>query len=482
MKENSTSGSAISTFRAGDNSPISSVEQKHEGPAAVLSLTDAVALIVGVVLGAGIFRTPSMVAANVDSGTLFLLAWLMGGFVSLVGALCYAELATSFPNTGGDYHFLMRAFGRRLAFLFAWARLSIIQTGSIALLAFIFGDYASRIWNLGEFSSVIYAALVVISLTSINILGLRLGTGTQKFLTSVEVAGLLMIIVAGFFYAPELSVTRTPASDPSAGSSSTGLAMVVVLLTFGGWNEAAYISAEMKTGKKQIAKALIISIIVITSIYVLVNMAFLTGLGLDNMARSEAVAVDLMQVTIGQAGVLFIGLLVAISSLTSVNATIFTGARSNYALGRDFPVLKRLSKWNTRRAAPVNAFLIQGVISLLLISMGLFTRKGFETMLEYTAPVFWFFFLLIGISLFVLRYKEPATDRPYRVPLYPVTPIIFCLMSAYLLYSSIVFTGVGAFVGIGILLVGLIVLLVIERSTRRSLAIPYLGDYESIEK
>lgn len=460
MKENSTNGSATSILGAEAKSSASSVEQRHEGPSAVLSLTDAIALIVGVVLGAGIFRTPSIVAANVDSSTLFLLAWLMGGFVSLVGALCYAELTTSFPNTGGDYHFLMRAFGRRLAFLFAWARLSIIQTGSIALLAFIFGDYASRIWNLGEFSSVVYAALVVISLTSINILGIRLGTGTQKFLTLIEVAGLLMIIIAGFFYAPQPKGAELVPSLPAASASSAGLAMVVVLLTFGGWNEAAYISAEMKAGKKQIAKALIISIVLITGIYLLVNLAFLKGLGLHNMAKSEAVAVDLMEVTMGQTGVLFIGLLVAISSLTSVNATIFTGARTNYALGRDFKVLNRLSQWNTHRSAPVNAFVVQGIISLLLICLGLFTRKGFETMLEYTAPVFWFFFLLVGVSLFVLRYKEPAAERPYRVPFYPLTPIIFCLMSAYLLYSSIVFTGPGAFVGMGVLLAGLLVLFV----------------------
>lgn len=472
MKENSTNGSVISMFRAKGTSSLNTVDQKLEGPAAVLSLTDAIALIVGIVIGAGIFRTPSLVAANVDSNTLFLLAWLMGGFVSLMGALCYAELTTTFPNTGGDYHFLMRAFGQRLAFLFAWARLSIIQTGSIALLAFIFGDYASRIWNLGEFSSVIYAALVVISLTFINILGIRLGTGTQKFLTSLEVAGLLMIIVAGFFFTPEAAVSEVPASASSGGGSSAGLAMVVVLLTFGGWNEAAYISAEMRKGKQQMAKALIISIILITSIYLLVNMAFLRGLGLENMAGSEAVAVDLMQVTMGQAGVLFIGLLVAVASLTSVNATIFTGARTNYALGRDFPLLTRLSQWNSRRSVPVNAFLIQGVISLLLISLGLFTRKGFETMLEYTAPVFWFFFLLVGISLFVLRHKEPDAERPYRVPFYPFTPIIFCLMSAYLLYSSIVYTGLGAFVGIGVLLAGFIVLLVVKRNSRSNLTAP----------
>ena len=457
MKENIIDGSA---------SAITTLVSDHKDrkePASVLTLVDAIALIVGIVIGAGIFRAPSLVAANSDSEAMFLIAWLAGGIVSLVGALCYAELTTAFPNTGGDYHFIRRAFGKQTAFLFAWARLSVIQTGSIALLAFIFGDYASRIFSLGEYSSVIYAAMAVISLTAINIIGITFGTGTQKLLTAVEVSGILIVIAAGFFLAPaDAGLTVT---EPGVGgsNSSAGLAMVIVLLTFGGWNEAAYISAELRSGKRQLAKALIISIVLITAIYVLVNMAYLNVLGLRNMAASEAVAVDLMEATVGQNGVVLIGLLVAVSALTSANATIFTGARTNYAFGRDFPVLTSLSQWNFRKSAPVNAFLVQGAISLALVSLGLITRSGFEAMLEYTAPVFWFFFLLVGISLFVLRRKEPDAERPFRVPLYPVTPLIFCLMSAYLLYSSVVYTGLGALVGIAVLLAGAILLLVVRR-------------------
>ena len=436
----------------------------HENgvPKSTLSLVDAIALIVGIVIGAGIFRSPSLVAANTDTDIMFLLAWLLGGIVSLIGALCYAELTTAFPNTGGDYHFLCRAFGNRLAFVFAWARMSIIQTGSIALLAFIFGDYISKIFSLGEFSSVIYAASVVILLTTINCLGITLSSGVQKILTSIEVLGILLIIAAGFFLAPA-NAGMSPVLPVATGkNSSAGLAMVIVLLTFGGWNEAAYISAELRSGKRQLARALIISLIIITIIYILVNMAFINVLGLANMAASDAVAVDLMQATLGQPGVMLIGFLVAISALTSANATIFTGARTNYSLGRDHKVFSGLSKWNSKTSAPVNAFLLQGAISLALISLGIFTRSGFETMLEYTAPVFWFFFLMVGISLFVLRKKEPHAERPFRVPLYPITPILFCLTSTYLLYSSVVYTGLGALVGIGVLLIGIILIVVLK--------------------
>lgn len=441
------------------------------GPKPQLSLSDAVAIIVGIVIGAGIFRTPSLVAANTSSDSLFLLAWVIGGVVSLIGALCYAELTTAFPNAGGDYHFLRRAYGKRAAFLFAWARMTVIQTGSIALLAFIFGDYFSQLYRLGEFSSVIYAALVVIVLTGINALGIQLGTGVQKLFTATEIIGALIVIAAGLLFAPPLAAESTatalpPGSDDSG--SFIGLAMVFVLLTFGGWNEAAYISAELKDGRKRMVKALLISLVIITVIYLLINLAFLKALGHQAMAESDAVGVDLLQLVWGPTGVWLIGVLVAVSALTSVNATIFTGARTNYAMGKDFPVFAILGKWNRKTSGPLNAFIIQGVISLALISLGLFTRSGFETIIDYTAPVFWFFFLLVGISLFVLRNKEPDTPRPFRVPLYPVLPLIFCFSSAYLLYSSLAYTGIGALVGVGVLATGVLMLFIFRIKNRRA--------------
>lgn len=431
--------------------------ENTDKPKPTLGSGDAVAIIVGIVIGAGIFRSPSLVASSVDSESLLLTAWFLGGLVSFIGALCYAELIAAFPNAGGDYYFLLKAFGKKLAFLFAWARMSVVQTGSIALLAFIFGDYMAQLIDLGPYSSVLFAALIVILLTAINIMGLKLGTGTQKFLTTLEVLGILLVIVAGFFFipaAPETAALAVP--DGGDGIGSLGLAMVFVLLTFGGWNEAAYISAEVKSGRGMMVKALIISIVTITVVYFLVNMAYLRGLGLEGMAASNAVAGDLMEIAFGEVGLILMALIVVIASLTSANATIFTGARSNYALGRDFPIFSALGKWDTKTSGPVNAFIVQGVVSLILISLGLFSRSGFETMVEYTAPVFWFFFLLVGISLFILRIKEPNVRRPFKVPLYPLTPLIFCGTSAYLLYSSIAYTGWGALVGVGVLLAGVL--------------------------
>jgi amino acid transporter len=425
-------------------------------------------LILGTVLGAGIFRTPSLVASNAGGEGAFLFAWGLGGTLSLVGALCYAELATAYPDAGGDYHFLRRAFGYRLAFLFAWARLAVIQTGSIALLAFIVGDYAARL-GVGPSSSAVYAALVVALLTGLNAAGIRPSSAAQNVLTSGVVLGLLLVVGAGLSVAsPGGSPTDVPVAS-ATGSSAFGLSMVFVLLTYGGWNEAAYVSAEVESPGRNMVRALVWSILIVTGLYLLVNWAYLRGLGHAGVAASTTVAADLVERATGTVGAQLVSALIVLAAIASVNATILTGARTAYALGRDFPPLAFLGRWSPRTETPVNALLIQGGIALALAALGGWTRNGFATMVEYTAPVFWLFLLLTGVSLFVLRRTAPAAQS-FRVPLYPVTPLVFCATSAYLLYASLAYTGVGAFIGMAVLGVGGLVLagLSVPRETRSS--------------
>jgi APA family basic amino acid/polyamine antiporter len=426
----------------------------HDTLQPLLRVRDAVGLIIGIVVGAGIFSAPSLVAANSGSSIGMLAAWVVGGLISLAGAMCYAELATMHPHPGGDYHYLKLAFGRSISFLFAWARLTVIPTGSIALLAYVFGDYATQLYDLGDRSSAIYAACVVVLLTGLNVAGLRQGKWTQNLLTVLEVLGVSLIIVAGLLLVPSAESYAAPAT--SSSSTSWGLVLIFVMLTYGGWNEAAYISAEVKGPRRNIVRALLLSIAVITALYVLVNFAYLNALGLAHMSQTEAVAADVMRLSFGERGAQLVSLFVAISALTSANATILTGARTTFAFGRDFPIFSALGRW--RGGSPVNALLTQGAIALALVLLGSITRSGFATMVEYTAPVFWFFFLLTGLSLFVLRAREPDTPRPFRVPLYPLTPIVFCLTSAYLLYASVMHTGIGALAGVAVLAIGVPVL------------------------
>ena len=437
-------------------------------PRPVLGLGDTVALIVGTVVGAGIFRTPPLVAAHAGSETIVLVAWALGGAVSLVGALCYAELASTYPNAGGEYHYLTRAFGRRIGFLFAWARMSVVQTGSIALLAFVLGDYASQLYRLGPYSSAVYGALAVVVLTGLNALGVRQGKRAQNVLTTAEVLGIVAIVASGVWLAGTSGGAAVVSSPPGA-TPTFGLVMVFVLLTYGGWNEAAYLSAEVRDPRRNMARAFVLSIGLVTVLYLAVNWAMIAALGLSGVARSEAVAAEVMKRALGDGGARLVSVLVVVAAATSANAAIFTGARTVYALGRDFPGFARLGRWNGSAHTPVNALLAQGAVALALVGLGAFTRHGFETMVEYTAPVFWLFFLLTGASVMVLRARDPHTARPFRVPLYPLTPLAFCATSAFLLYSSLMHTGVGAIVGVAVLgLGGLALALTARRTTSAS--------------
>jgi basic amino acid/polyamine antiporter, APA family len=421
-----------------------------------LSVIDTVALLVGMVIGVGIFKLPSLVAMNVSGEVSFLLLWLAGGVISVIGALCYAELCSAHPDAGGEYHFLTRAFGPSLGFLFAWARMTVIQTGAITLVAFLTGDYATRILSLGEHSSAIYAALTVVLLTLLNILGTMQSKLAQKILEIGTVTLMIVAIVIGLMHDGSPAASTT---DTSVSLGATGLAMVFVLLTYGGWNEVAYLSAEIKDIRRNMVRIVLIGIGVVTLLYLLMNLAYLNVLGFAGMRGSQAVGADLMQALLGRPGEVFLSVTVILAALTTANAAILTGARTNYALGRDFPLFRYLGRWDGRAAGPVNALLVQGAISLTLVGLGILTGKDFVAMVDYTAPVFWLFLLLTGLSLFVFRRREAAAMRPFSVPLYPLTPAIFVLVCCYMLYSSLVYTGVGALVGVAVLAVGVPVLL-----------------------
>jgi amino acid transporter len=436
-------------------------------PRPTLTVFDAVAMIVGIVIGVGIFKAPAIVAGNVATEAAFMTLWVAGGLISLVGALCYAELGSSHPNAGGEYYFLSRAYGGWLGLLFAWARMTVIQTGAIAAIAFVFGDYASTLLPLGARSSAIYAALAVVAITALNVAGTSESKWVQNVLTTALALTVLALVVSGLTAAPAAPAAAPPPAEGKAWFS--GLALIFVLLTYGGWNEAAYLTAEMRDTRRNIVRALVTGIVVITVLYVLLNLAYVRALGLGGMQASKAVASDLMKAAWGEGGVWLLGIVVVCAALSTLNATVFTGARTNYALGRDFVIFRALGRWNEKSSAPVNALLVQGAISLALVGLASLTPDGFQTMVAYTAPAFWLFFLLTGVSLFLLRRQPPANANPFRVPLYPLTPVLFCAACAWMLYSSFNYAmsldpgSIGAMVGIAMLASGIPVLMWAKR-------------------
>ncbi len=405
-------------------------------PKAALSVFDAVMIITGIVIGGGIFSFPALVAGIAGSLQWMFIAWMLGAVLSLIGALCYAELATTFPSAGGDYDFLTRAYSKDVSFFYAWARGIVILPGSIALLSFVFGDYMTRVWSLGTYSSAIYAGLTVVVLTGINIAGLRDSARTQNMLTLLLVIGMLLIAFAGNV-APSPQAGAMKPFDPAV-PAALGTALLFVLFTFSGWSEAAYVSAEVKGGSRALVRALVVALALVTAIYLLFVWGLAQGLGFEGLTQSKAPAADVAKQAFGAPGEKIAGAVVALAALTSINGTILIGARLNYAVAGHWRIVRFMSRWDPARDVPVAALVAQGVISLALVALAA-SESGVRTMVEFTSPVFWFFILLIAVALIVLRFKYAHVSRPFRVPLYPILPLAFIATCAYLLYRSLLY-------------------------------------------
>lgn len=423
-----------------------------------LSALDAAGMMVGVVVGTGIFLAPATVAAACRTPELLFGAWIAGGILSMLGVLCYAEMATSFPDRGGDYHYLDISLGRGVAFLYGWSRMAIVQSGTIASMAFAFGDYTSQLFGGNSYTSAGLASLAIVALTVIHDRGLRAGTRIQNTLTLFKLAGLVAIISAGLTIA--LPAERPHAAVP-AGITVTdaGLAMMFVMFTFSGWNEAAFVSGEMVNLRRDFLRATIGGMVVVTLLYLGVNAALLRGLGFEAMSQSRVVAADFMERAWGRGGSIFMVMLIACSALGACSSAIFTGARTNFALGRDYRIFHWIGRARLRNGNPTPALWLQATISLALVGLGAWTRGGFATMVEYTSPAFWIFLCLTGCSFFILHHRRPEQSSPYRAPLYPVLPAIFCLASAAMAWASIRYAltleGVGARIGLIALLAGI---------------------------
>lgn len=438
-----------------------SVQEVTERYQKKLTLWDTVNIIIGIVIGVSIFKVPSLVFANAGSIEAGLAVWCLGGFLMLAGALCYAELASALPETGGDYVFLSRTYGTGTGFLFGWAQFVAINPGNIGIMSYVFAQYAVSFLGVSEDWSVLLAASSVCILICLNLLGLMVGKRAQNILTFAKVIGLAAIALTGFYLGMNNTSSVSPTISPNSNSTTNfGLAMVFVLYAYGGWNDAAFVAAEVKQPGKNIPKALIMGTLGVMAIYLLINSAYLWGLGFEGLLSSPAPAADLLESVWGTTGKTAISLVIMISSLGAINGLILTGSRVNVRLGMDHQFFAALARWNYRVNAPIYSLITQGIISVsMIVLIGTRTGKrilekpfeliqwkiinwdkyagGFDTLLAASAPLFWIFFLLTGLSLIILRFKLPHLERPFRVPFYPVTPILFCITSLYMLYSSL---------------------------------------------
>ncbi|MEX2173875.1 MAG: amino acid permease [Pirellulaceae bacterium] len=425
-----------------------------------LSLLDSTSIIVGIIIGSGIYQSSPTIATGAGrfaeeigprlgvttgdgQGLLALAAllgvWLVGGLIALVGAACYSELGTAFPRAGGTYVYLSEAFGRSVGFAFVWAEFWIVRPGNLGAIAFVLGRYARQLLPFTvptgsiHLVELLLAVIAIAIITLLNAIGLRSGTRTQNVLTAAKVLGLLAVVVAA------LSLDRGHSAEPlpDGPSMTLWLSLILVMFAYGGWADMSFVAAEVRDPRRNISRALLLGILAVGAIYLSVTLAFVWGLGFRGLAGSEAVAAELVGRRIGSAGSAAISLLVIVSCLGSINGTIFTGARVYYALGTQHPGFRWLGAWNEAKGIPLRALLIQAAASLgLIVALGLFPG-GFERLVIFTTPFFFGFLMLVGIGLILLRRRGQTGQTTYRVPLFPLTPVLFILSSAAMVYASV---------------------------------------------
>jgi APA family basic amino acid/polyamine antiporter len=433
-----------------------------------LGLWDTVSIIVGIVVGTAIFKSPTVVFQNAGGPTMALALWVVGGVLAWCGAVCYAELATTYPRDGGDYEYLNRAFGTWCGFLFAWTQLTTVISGNIAIMAYAFGDYAARLWPaVGNYSIWVVIAPVIV-LSALNSLGVVAGKIMQNLLTATKVIGMAALVVAGLWASStkpplghELGAESQVVANPGIPASRIGLALVFVLYAYGGWSHAAFVAAEVRDQRRNLPRALVLGITGIALIYFLVNATYLLALGFDGARTSPTPAAEVLERVVGPWGGRAISLLVMLSALGAINGMILTGTRVYATWGADYTGLAWLSRWN-RGAAPIAAIAAQAAIALLLIVLvgttmgrnafdaalravglrGLPWQEyygGFEALVAGSTPVYWALSLLTGLAVFTLRFKDRAIERPFTIPLFPVPAVLFCATCAYMLYASAVY-------------------------------------------
>ncbi len=414
-----------------------------------LGLWDSVAIIVGVVIGVGIFRVPASIAEYLSSPLLVLGVWVAGGLLALCGGLCYAELSAAFPRTGGDYVYLRESYGPCLGFLFGWTQLLVIRPGNLASIAFIFAEYAAYFVPLSPWGIRVLAVAAIALLTWINLYGLRFGRAAQNLLAAAKVLGLVVLALVGLAVAQAVNLeVSVPPPTPLPLPLALGTALIFVMWTYGGWNESTYVAGEMKAPSRDLPRSIALALFLIVGLYLVLNTAYLAGIPPDQLPKSEMVAAVLVEKFLGGPGGGLVAALVIVSALGALNGIVLTSGRLTYAFGADHPRFELLARVHHQFRTPAAALLLNGLWSALLVCSG-----TFDQLVAYTSAVTWVFFALIAAGLFVLRRKYPDLERPYRV--WGPLVVLFAAASLWLTYSAVAYSPLGSLAGLGILLAGL---------------------------
>jgi amino acid transporter len=415
----------------------------HDAPGSLprkIGLWSAVAILVGSTIGSGIFRSPAAIADRLPGPLPLMAVWVTGGLFALCGALSLAEIAGAFPRTGGLYVFIREGWGKLPAFLFGWSEFVIIRAAALGAIATTFAEYSLRFF--GYDTSIapydVYdnylAAVAIVVTASLNIIGVKWGSLVQNVTTIAKYGALVFIIIVAFSLGlPETGGNYTPAVPPGSFSIAPfGLALVSVLWAFDGWADLSFVGGEVKDPRRVLPRALIIGVLAVIGIYILANLAYLAVLSVEEIRTSRLVAADVAERLIGPAGVLFVSATVMISTFGTLNGSLLTSPRIFFAMAADRLFFRRVAAVHPRFETPYVAIGMSAVLGVIFVLLRTFEQLA-DTFVTAIIP----FYALGVAAIFVLR-KRPSYDPPFRVPLYPIVPLLFIFATIYLLGNALI--------------------------------------------
>jgi APA family basic amino acid/polyamine antiporter len=412
-----------------------------------LGAFDATMLVMGGIIGSGIFINPYVVAQQVHTRALILGVWAAGGAIALIGAFIYAELAALRPDVGGQYAYLRDAWHPSVAFLYGWGLLLVVQSGGMAAVAVTFARYTARLTSVA-LSDGLLATITLAVLTAINCLGVRSGTNTQTALMLLKLAAIVMLIVAGF----TAHAAATPAASATAGGTTLlaiAAAMTPVMFAYGGWQTAGFMSGELVRPRRDMAIGLLAGVAGVIAVYLTVNVVCLRVLGTVGLAATKTPASALMQIALGERGAMLIAAGIAISTLGFLSQGMLTAPRVYYAMAEDGVFFRSVARVHPRTRVPILAIALQGVVAIIIALSG-----TYEQILGYVVSVDFIFFGLTGLSLFVFRRRIQEAAH-FRTPGHPVTTLVFTLACWLVVIGTFAKSPRDSIVGVGILLAGL---------------------------
>ncbi len=421
------------------------------------------AIVVGTIIGSGIFLVPHNVARQVGSVEILFAVWILGGVLSFAGALSLAELGAAMPEAGGVYVFLRQAYGGTVAFVYGWAELLVITSGAMAALAVAFGIYSASTIPLSPLGEKLVAAAVIATLTGVNVVGVRESATVQTIFTIAKLAGLAIIVGFAVFGGSATPVAATePLPVPRTTLSSFGIALIAVLWAYNGWHHFSLTAGEVKNPSRVIPRSYLLGMMIIIGAYLVANVAYLRVLSLPALAEHQRVAATAMEDMAGPAGASFVSVLILCSIFGALNGNILAGPRILFAMARDGVFLSAAGRVHRRFKTPAVAVLVQGTWALVLAMSG-----TYEQLFTYVMFAGMAFLGAATLAVVVLRRRSPELPRPYRVWGYPFLPVAFALASLLIVVSTLVNSPLESFIGLGLVLTGVPVYFAWRRSSAK---------------